>query len=75
LYWFFMTSEEESDMKSAIDSKTVLNERQKKLLFVFDQLPEEEQDRFISLAATRLDELDRFMAEYLKRRKIEPPPE
>ncbi|EAA3463136.1 TPA: helix-turn-helix domain-containing protein [Salmonella enterica] len=75
LYWFFMTSEEESDMKSAIDSKTVLNERQRKLLFVFDQLPEEEQDRFISLAATRLDELDRFMAEYLKRRKIEPPPE
>ncbi|HCT3688839.1 TPA: helix-turn-helix domain-containing protein [Enterobacter hormaechei] len=75
LYWFFMTSEEESNIKSAIDSKTVLNERQRKLLFVFDQLPEEEQDRFISLASTRLDELDRFMAEYLKRRKIEPPPE
>lgn len=75
LYWFFMTDEEEQSVTAVTQSKTVLNERQSKLLEVFDQLPESEQDRFISLANERLEELDRFMAEFLKRRKIEPPPQ
>lgn len=73
LYWFFMTDEEEQHLLAVTQSKTVLNDRQSKLLEVFDQLPESEQDRFISLANERLEELDRFMAEFLKRRKIEPP--
>ncbi|HFP9401523.1 TPA: helix-turn-helix domain-containing protein [Klebsiella michiganensis] len=75
LYWFFMTDEEEQSVTAVTQSKTVLNERQSKLLGVFDQLPESEQDRFISLANERLEELDRFMAEFLKRRKIDPPPQ
>jgi len=72
LHWFFMLPEEEDRIKATTQSKTVLNEQQEKLLKVFDQLPSEEQDRFIKLAATRLEELDNFMAEYLARRKIEP---
>ncbi|RVT16689.1 transcriptional regulator, partial [Enterobacter hormaechei] len=44
------------------------------LLEVFDQLPEAEQDRFIALAKTRLEELDAFMAEFLRKRKIDPQP-
>ncbi|GKW27811.1 helix-turn-helix domain-containing protein [Pectobacterium brasiliense] len=72
LYWFFMLPEEEASIKAATESKTVLNEKQKKLLLIFDQLPTSEQDRFIDLAASRLEELDKFMAEYLTRRKIDP---
>lgn len=74
LYWFFMTDEEDENISSITASKTVLNQKQKALLEVFDQLPETEQERFIELAKTRLEELDAFMAEFLRRRKIEPPP-
>lgn len=73
LYWFFMSDEEERWLKETTESKTVLNDKQRRLLEVFDQLPEVEQDRFIALANDRLDELDKFMAEFLKKRKIEPP--
>jgi len=73
LYWFFMSDEEERWLKETTESKTVLNDKQRRLLDVFDQLPEVEQDRFIALANDRLDELDKFMAEFLKKRKIEPP--
>ncbi|EKA6821767.1 helix-turn-helix domain-containing protein [Salmonella enterica] len=73
LYWFFMTDAEEKWLKETTESKTVLNDKQQRLLDVFDQLPESEQDRFITLANERLDELDKFMAEFLKKRKIEPP--
>ncbi|MCF6960944.1 transcriptional regulator, partial [Klebsiella pneumoniae] len=73
LYWFFMTDEEESSLQAVTASKTVLNQKQLELLEVFDQLPEVEQDRFIELARTRLEELDRFMAEFLSKRKIPPP--
>jgi transcriptional regulator with XRE-family HTH domain len=73
LYWFFMTDEEEEHLNSVTASKTVLNSKQAALLEVFDQLPESEQDRFISLAKTRLEELDAFMAEFLRKRKIDPP--
>lgn len=74
LYWFFMTDEEEQYIASITQSKTVLNPHQSALLEVFDQLPEAEQDRFISLAKTRLEELDAFMAEFLRKRKIDPQP-
>ncbi len=73
LYWFFMTDAEEKWLKETTESKTVLNDKQQRLLDVFDQLPESEQDRFIALANERLDELDKFMAEFLKKRKVEPP--
>ncbi|MGB7799842.1 transcriptional regulator [Buttiauxella sp.] len=75
LYWFFMEDEEESDAPLHTQQAYAdgLNDRQKRLLDVFDQLPTAEQDRFIDLAGTRLKELDDFMAEYQKRRKIEPP--
>ena len=72
LYWFFMTDEEEEHIVSVTQSKTVLNPHQSALLEVFDQLPEAEQERFISLAKTRLEELDAFMAEFLRKRKIDP---
>ncbi|MDT1908562.1 transcriptional regulator, partial [Acinetobacter baumannii] len=72
-YWFFMTDEEESSLQAVTASKTVLNQKQLELLEVFDQLPEVEQDRFIELARTRLEELDRIMAEFLSKRKIPPP--
>lgn len=74
LYWFFMTDEEEQYIASITQSKTVLNPHQSALLEIFDQLPEAEQDRFISLAKTRLEELDAFMAEFLRKRKIDPQP-
>ncbi|EJJ4360189.1 helix-turn-helix domain-containing protein [Salmonella enterica] len=73
LYWFFMNDDEDEYLASITASKTVLNQKQKSLLEVFDQLPESEQDRFIDLAKTRLEELDAFMAEFIRRRKIEPP--
>ncbi|OAT52164.1 DNA-binding repressor [Kluyvera georgiana ATCC 51603] len=72
LYWFFMSEEEEHAIEAATASKTVLNEKQSKLLQIFDQLPEAEQDRFITLAETRLEELDKFIQEYLQRRKTDP---
>ncbi|MBL1627192.1 hypothetical protein ELE43_31230 [Klebsiella pneumoniae] len=68
-----MTDEEESSLQAVTASKTVLNQKQLELLEVFDQLPEVEQDRFIELARTRLEELDRFMAEFLSKRKIPTP--
>lgn len=75
LYWFFMEDDEEGDIPLPVaqSSSPELNDRQRKLLEVFDQLPTTEQDRFIELAGTRLKELDDFMAEYQRRRKIEPP--
>lgn len=75
LYWFFMEDDEEGDVPLPVaqSSSPELNDRQRKLLEVFDQLPSTEQDRFIELAGTRLKELDDFMAEYQRRRKIEPP--
>lgn len=68
----FMTDEEESSLQAVTSSKTVLSPKQTELLEVFDQLPEIEQERFIELARIRLEELDRFMAEFLSKRKISP---
>ena len=74
LYWFFLSDEEEAHLKAKSESKTILNEKQAALLEVFDQLPEVEQTMFIQLASDRLEELDKFMAEFLSKRKIEPAP-
>lgn len=72
LYWFFMTDEEEDKLEATTASKTVLTEKQSELLEIFDQLPEIEQDRFVLLASQRLEELDKFMAEFLSKRKLDP---
>lgn len=72
LYWFFMTDEEEAKLEATTASKTVLTEKQSELLEIFDQLPEIEQDRFVLLASQRLEELDKFMAEFLSKRKLAP---
>ncbi|MCE9887191.1 helix-turn-helix domain-containing protein [Kluyvera intermedia] len=72
LYWFFMTDEEEAKLEATTASKTVLTEKQSELLEIFDQLPEIEQDRFVLLASQRLEELDKFMAEFLSKRKLDP---
>ncbi|BBV66743.1 transcriptional regulator [Klebsiella sp. STW0522-44] len=72
LYWFFMTDEEEAKLEASTASKTVLTEKQSELLEIFDQLPEIEQDRFVLLASQRLEELDKFMAEFLSKRKLDP---
>lgn len=74
LYWFFLSDEEEQKIVKTTASKTILSPKQAAILDVFDQLPESEQDRFISLAKTRLEELDAFMAEFLRKRKIDPAP-
>ena len=72
LYWFFMTDEEEAKLEATTASKTVLTEKQSELLEIFDQLLEIEQDRFVLLASQRLEELDKFMAEFLSKRKLDP---
>ena len=41
----------------------------KKLLEIYDQLPQVEQERFVGLMQLRLEELDAFMNEYLMKRK------
>ena len=70
--WFFTTDEEEAKLEATTASKTVLTEKQSELLEIFDQLPEIEQDRFVLLASQRLEELDKFMAEFLSKRKLDP---
>lgn len=50
------------------DSSTGLNERQTRLLDLFAQLPEVEQENMIAAFEMRLKELDDFTEKYLKRR-------
>lgn len=50
------------------DSSTGLNERQVRLLDLFAQLPEVEQENMIAAFEMRLKELDDFTEKYLKRR-------
>lgn len=50
------------------DPEKWLNEKQKKILELFDQLPETEQDSMISVAQLRLKELDEYVEKYLKGR-------
>lgn len=70
LYWFFMTDEDEETLQSpSSEDIYVLTPETKKLIEIYDQLPQVEQERFIGLMQLRLEELDAFMKEYLKKRK------
>lgn len=70
LYWFFMTDEDEDTLHPPRSEDIyVLTPETKKLIEIYDQLPQVEQERFIGLMQSRLEELDAFMNEYLKKRK------
>lgn len=70
LYWFFMTDEDEETLQPpSSEDIYVLTPETKKLIEIYDQLPQMEQERFIGLMQLRLEELDAFMKEYLKKRK------
>ncbi|EOV8479782.1 transcriptional regulator [Klebsiella aerogenes] len=70
LYWFFMTDEDEETLQPPISEDIyVLTPETKKLIDIYDQLPQVEQERFVGLMQLRLEELDAFMNEYLKKRK------
>lgn len=70
LYWFFMTDEEEETLQPPRSEDIyVLTPETKKLIEIYDQLPQVEQERFVGLMQLRLEELDAFMNEYLMKRK------
>lgn len=70
LYWFFMTDEDEETLQPPRSEDIyVLTPETKKLIEIYDQLPQVEQERFVGLMQLRLEELDAFMKEYLKKRK------
>jgi|SRR5471030_78312 len=52
----------------AVDEENGLKQREKKMLELFRQLPETEQDRMIDLFQLRLKELDDYMEKYLRGR-------
>lgn len=57
-------------------SELWLNESQRKLLELFNQLPCSEQQRMIELFEVRLKEIDEYVEKYLRGRlKDNPPPE
>lgn len=49
-------------------SETWLSPKHKKLLSLYDQLPESEQDRMYDLFQVRLKELDEYVEKYLRGR-------
>ena len=70
LYWFFMTDEDEETLQPPRSEDIyVLTPETKKLIEIYDQLPQVEQERFVGLMQLRLEELDAFMNEYLMKRK------
>ncbi|GKI85655.1 helix-turn-helix domain-containing protein [Raoultella ornithinolytica] len=70
LYWFFMTDEDEETLQPPRSEDIyVLTPETKKLIEIYDQLPQMEQERFVGLMQLRLEELDAFMNEYLMKRK------
>ena len=70
LYWIFMTDEDEETLQQPRSEDIyVLTPETKKLIEIYDQLPQVEQERFVGLMQLRLEELDAFMKEYLKKRK------
>ncbi|MCA6954683.1 helix-turn-helix domain-containing protein [Pectobacterium polaris] len=75
LYWFFMDASDELSMQltNRQGNHSSVDRDVSHLLHVFCQLPTEEQQRFVGYMEDRLKELDNVMAEYLKRRKIDPP--
>ncbi|UJD80084.1 helix-turn-helix domain-containing protein [Serratia rubidaea] len=74
LYWFFIEPEDEqTPTNEAHANTTEINDKQRRLLTLFEQLPtDNEQERIIEMISMRLDELDQVMAAYMKKRKIEP---
>ncbi|CAI0898629.1 helix-turn-helix domain-containing protein [Serratia grimesii] len=50
------------------DSETGLTDRQLRLLSLFDQLPETEQENMIAAFSSRLKELDDFVEKYVRKR-------
>ena len=70
LYWFFMTDEDEETLQPPRSEDIyVLTPETKKLIEIYDQLPQVEQERFVGLMQLRLEELDAFMNGYLMKRK------
>ena len=70
LYWFFMTDEDEETLQPPRSEDIyVLTPETKKLIEIYEQLPQVEQERFVGLMQLRLEELDAFMNEYLMKRK------
>lgn len=70
LYWFFMTDEDEETLQQPRSEDIyVLTPETKKLIEIYDQLPQVEQERFVGLMQLRLEELDAFINEYLMKRK------
>lgn len=70
LYWFFMTDEDEETLQPPRSEDIyVLTPETKKLIEIYDQLPQVEQERFVGLMQLRLEELDAFMNEYLMKLK------
>ncbi|WP_410250005.1 helix-turn-helix domain-containing protein [Dickeya fangzhongdai] len=51
-----------------VDEENGLKERERKMLQLFRQLPEEQQDRMIELFQLRLRELDDYVEKYLRGR-------
>lgn len=51
-----------------VDEESGLKERERKMLELFRQLPEEQQDRMIDLFQLRLKELDEYVEKYLRGR-------
>ena len=70
MYWFFMTDEDEETLQQPRSEDIyVLTPETKKLIEIYDQLPQVEPERFVGLMQLRLEELDAFMNEYLMKRK------
>ncbi|CAI1603967.1 transcriptional repressor DicA [Serratia fonticola] len=69
LYWFFMTDEEERSLATGHFVNTELNDRQKQMLAIFDQMPSTEQDNMIAAFGSRLKEIEQYVEEVLKIRE------
>ncbi len=53
-----------------VDKASGLKEKELKILELFRQLPDSEQDRYIETINARLEELDQFVEQYVKNRFI-----
>lgn len=51
-----------------VDEESGLSNRKRKLLELFNQLPEDDQDKFLTMMKVRLEEIDNFIAQYQKTR-------
>lgn len=56
-----------------VDQGSGLNDKQQKLIKVFNQLPSDDQDKFITMMNVRLKEIDDFIEQYKKMRLKEEP--